>query len=201
MNLGRRLLPLVATLALAGGAGCKRDASPPPPSAAVAADAGAPVDVALMAFLSEARALHHAANVHEAQRDPADAIAELERLVAAPRPHAPRRVPEVEEVLADTHARLAELRLGGKDFSGAAREVEAGLEHAPDPTYFRGHLFEVEGLLEEAHAAALTDAGKGDEAKRARERALAALRQAVAIQEKVVESSIEDRAPSPGDAP
>ena len=74
-------------------------------------DAAPPVDTEIMAFLSEARALHHQANLAEDNGDLPGAIAAMDRLVAARRPHPEKPMPEVEEVLADAYARLAELRL------------------------------------------------------------------------------------------
>jgi|GEM_PF-346346 len=186
----------VSTSALGLGCARARDGGAPPSSAE---DAGAPVDVAVMAYLSEARALHHQANVHEADGELSAAIAPLERLVGAARPHPNEPVPEVDEVLADTHARLADLRLRAGDVDGAAREVRAGMAHAPGPTYFRGHLLEVGGIVEEARAASLADAGRGDEAARARAGAIDLLRQAVDVQEKVIEASLDGGAPAPGE--
>ena len=181
-------------LAFAFTAGCaKRDAGPPSGArSGDVEDAGTPVDVEVMAFLSAARALHHEANVREGADDLAGAVAALERLVHARRPHEGARVPEIEEVLADTYARMAELRLRTGDVDGAKKDVEDGLAHAPDTTYFRGHLLEVEGVVEEARVAALADAGKKDEAEKARQRAIALLRDAVEIQEKVIDTSLGD---------
>jgi hypothetical protein len=149
---------------------------------------GAPVDTKVMAFLSAARALHHEADVKEQSGDLPGAIASLEKLVGLPRP----RANEVDEVLADTRARLAEMRLQGNDLTGADREVHAGLEHAREPTYFRGHLLEVSGLIEERRAAALADAGKSDEAARAKARAVDLLERAVQVQEQVIGTTLGD---------
>jgi hypothetical protein len=182
-------LTLAAVVAGGGVASCaKRDAGTS--SGGASEEAGTPVDVDVMAFLSEARALHHEANVREAADDAAGAVAALERLTRARRPHDGARVPEVEEVLADTYARLAELRLRAGDLDAASRDVAEGLAHAPDATYFRGHLFEVHGIVEEARAAALADAGKKDEAKGARERAIGLLHEAVQIQDRVIQSAV-----------
>jgi hypothetical protein len=156
-------------------------------------DAGPAVDVDVMAFLSEARALHHDANVREQMDDVNGAIAALDRLTHARRPHEGTLVPEVEEVLADTHARIAELRLRSGDLDGASKDIKAGMTHAPEPTYFRGHLLEVDGIIEEARAASLADAGKKDDAQKARSRALELLHEAVLVQEKVIAHSLEGR--------
>lgn len=148
----------------------------------------APVDTNVTAFLSAARALHHQADVKLQSGDGAGAIASLEKLVGMPRP----RASEVDEVLADTHARLAEMRLESKDWASADRDVNRGLEHAREPTYFRGHLLEVSGLIEEQRAGALADAGKSDEAAQARARAVDRFERAVQVQEQVIAHALMD---------
>jgi tetratricopeptide (TPR) repeat protein len=150
----------------------------------------AAVDTELMAFLSEARALHHEANLREDAGDLPGAIGAMERLVAARRPHPERPTPEVEEVLADAYARLAELRLKRGELEPAGNAITRGLEHAPSPTYFRGHLVEVQGLVEEARSAELADAGKPEEAAKARERAIQLLEEVVKIQDEVIQRSL-----------
>jgi tetratricopeptide (TPR) repeat protein len=151
------------------------------------------VDTEIMAFLSEARALHHEANLKEDGGDLAGAIAAIDRLVAARKPHPDRVTPEVEEVLADAYARLAELRLKRGDLDPARAAIQTGLTHSPDATYFKGHLLEVDGLVEEARAARLADAGNAAEAQRARERAIALLEEVVRIQDQVIQRSLAAR--------
>jgi hypothetical protein len=177
---------LAATAALLGLTACSR--SDGPVSGCPSATTEAPVDTTVMAFLSAARALHHEADVKDQSGDLAGAIASLERLVAMPEPHAN----EVDEVLADTYARLAEMRLETRDWAGADRDVRAGLEHAREPTYFRGHLLEVSGLIQEGRAGALADAGKADEAARARARAVDLLESAARVQEQVIARTLGD---------
>ena len=150
------------------------------------------VDTQIMAFLSEARALHHEANLKEEGGDVIGAIGAIERLVAAKRPHPERKAPEVEEVLADAYARLAELRLKKGDLDPAAGAVKSGLEHVAEATYFRGHLVEVQGLVEEARAGKLADAGHAAEAARAREHAIQLLEEVVKIQDQVIQRSLAD---------
>jgi hypothetical protein len=172
---------LVVCAALAG---CSRgrDAGP--------GDNGQVVDTELMAFLSEARSLHHEANIKEAANDLAGATTAMVRLVDARRPQAATSSPEVEEVLADAYARLAELRLRQNAVGPAAEAVASGLAHAPQPTYFRGHLLEVQGLIEESRANALADAGKLPEAVQAREKAIKLLEEVVRIQDDVIRRSL-----------
>ncbi|HEY8086270.1 MAG TPA: hypothetical protein VIF09_00445 [Polyangiaceae bacterium] len=174
-----------ATLALATATGCRQTQATGCPGSE---SAGPAVDESLLAFLSAARSLHHEADVKVAAGDRPGAVAALERLVALPAPHAV----EVDEVLADAHARLAELRLQTGDLAGAQNDVQAGLEHVSGPTYFRGHLLEVEGLVAEARASSLADAGKADEATRARGRAVALLEEAVQVQQQVIEHALGD---------
>ncbi len=151
------------------------------------------VDMELMAFLSEARALHHRANLEEEASNLPGAAAAMQRLVDARRPHEGTKTPEVEEVLADAYARLAELHLRQNALGPAADAVKAGLAHAPEPTYFRGHLIEVDGLIEEARASSLADAGKLEEAARAREKAIQLLEEVVRIQDQVIQRSLASR--------
>jgi tetratricopeptide (TPR) repeat protein len=151
------------------------------------------IDVELMAFLSEARALHHQANMKEASNDLPGAAAAMRRLVTARRPHQGSSAPEVEEVLADAYARLGEIELRQNALDAAAEAIRAGLSHAPEPTYFRGHLLEIQGLIEEARAAMLADAGKPEEAARARENAIRLLEDVVRIQDQVIERALQAR--------
>jgi tetratricopeptide (TPR) repeat protein len=155
------------------------------------------VDTEIMAFLSEARALHHQANIKEDAKDLPGAIDAMERLVAARRPHPERKPPEVDEVLADAYARLAELELRRGTLERARNAIKSGLAHAPEPTYFRGRLIEVEGLVEEAQAAELADAGRPEEASRAREKAIQLLEQVVRIQDQVIRRSLANREAGP----
>lgn len=182
----KRCNGLLLVLALAG-AGCRGE-GPTSAGCPSAEPSGTPVDTTIMAFLSAARALHHEADLHEKSGDAPGAIAALERLVAMPAPAAA----EVDEVLADTRARLAELRLHAGDLDGADRDVREGLQRVTAPTYFRGHLLEVQGLVEEARAAAFVDAGKREEATAAKARAMSLLEQAVHVQEQVIDRALTD---------
>jgi tetratricopeptide (TPR) repeat protein len=177
-----RAVVLAAAIALGG---CRGSGAVPCEGAA--ADA-AVVDTALVAFLSIARALHHEADIAESRGDPSAAIAALERLVAAPSPPAV----EADEVRADARARLAELRIKRGDLDRAAADVRDGLDRLHGPTYFRGHLLEVSGLVEEARASALADAGDADGAARARASAVRLFEDAVRVQQIVIERALSD---------
>ncbi len=126
--------------------GCTRRAEP------AAEDA---IDPTLLAFLSRARAAHHRADLLEADDQLEPAARELSAIVDGPLPRGGPSLAEVREVLADTLARRAELssRLGRHD--AAAADVDRGLSLAAEVSYFRGHLYEVRGLVEERRAAHL----------------------------------------------
>ena len=175
---------LAATLLLGGLAGCD-------PRGAPAASDGAVVDSSLLAYLSLARALHREADLAERDDDPQKAVEAMDRLFRAPRPGPS---PEVDEVLADSHARMAELLAGLGEFDRAEHQVGEGLTLAKEPTFFRGRLLEVRGLVEEKRAKALRTAGDVEAAKAAERRAVAASEEAIQILQRV----IEEKAPKPG---
>lgn len=149
-----------------------------------------PIDQPLLAFLSRARSAHHVADQAEADHELSRAVFALVSVVDGPLPHGEPSAPEVSEVLADTLARLADFESQLGNFEAAAGHVARGLERVPPtPTYFRGHLYEVSGLVEERRAAALTARGDSEGAARARGDALNALETAMKIQAAVIEGS------------
>lgn len=167
-----RALFLAAALSLAMPAyGCAKQAS------------GDSVDDVLLAYLSTARSLHHEADIAEDGGDPKSAVAALDRLLGKPEP---RKAPEIDEVIADTHARLADLVSKLGDFTLAAKHVDQGLGRAPSVSYFRGHLLEVRGLVEERLAKDLATKGDAPGAAAAKDRAMKAYEEAIAIQDEVI---------------
>jgi hypothetical protein len=76
------------------------------------------------------------------------------------------------------------------DLDAAAAAVEKGLSHVEGITYFKGHLVEVKGLVEEARAARYADAGNAAEAAKSREKAIQLLEEVVRIQDQVIRSSL-----------
>jgi hypothetical protein len=149
-------------------------------------DQGRPVGTALLAFLSRSRAAHHRADAREEQKDLLAAEAELSAVVDGPKPPCPNAA-EVREVLSDTRARLAELRSRHFAFDAAAVDVDQGLTLVPERSYFRGHLMEVRGLVEERRSKALAAAADTAGAKAAEERALTAFQEAMRIQAAVIQ--------------
>jgi hypothetical protein len=197
--LKKLTLPALASIALMmfALAGCANEERRPSPAGSCSCDevSARPVDTKLMAWLSKARTLHHLADQGETDGGVDRAIAPLEQLVGGPVPTRPSL--EVDEVLADTYARLAELRTRGGDLERAQADVEKGLEHARGTTYFRGHLLEVRGLVFEKLSESLAKAGKRAEAEEARQKAMRASVEAVRVQDEVIAQTIdEESAPS-----
>ena len=197
---------LALMLAAASGmAGCSSEQPTPPagasqPCAPCSCAPAGVVDVSLLAFLSKARAAHHQADISEQAGESAEAIRPLERLVGEALPGAggAKPAPEVREVLADTYARLAELRSGLGQFAAAHADLERGLRLAAERTHFRGRLMEVRGLVEERHAKKLAADGDDAGALAANGRAVAAFEQAIEIQADVIEQTLADAGAAPG---
>ncbi|MEZ4374597.1 MAG: hypothetical protein R3B07_27515 [Polyangiaceae bacterium] len=179
---------------VAGFAACKGESYDEAPPVCASAPDGQPVSPALLAFLSRARSAHHSADQLE-EESPKVAIEKLQALVDGPVPGGNAPLAEASEVLADTYARLADLKSQDGSFENALKDIESGLGHAKQISYFRGHLFEVRGLVEERRAKQLE--GNGDEAgaKAAKQRALEAFEQSMDIQEKVIEQNLPEQTP------
>jgi tetratricopeptide (TPR) repeat protein len=161
------------------------------PSAEAAPDctcAGAPVvDATLLAFLSKVRAAHHQADLSQDEGDLDLAIAALEPVVTAAHPSSPEAI----EVIADTRARLADLRSDLGHYDAALADVEAGLALADPPTHFRGHLFEMKGVVLERRYHALEAAGEPEAAEKSKAEALEAFRKAIEVQDRVIDEALQ----------
>ena len=191
-----RFVLVLVLLALVGlSTGCSEGGGDGPPGAG----AGTPVDPVLLAFLSRAKSAHHIADRHEEAGALEQAIEPLQRLVDGPAPGgggaaAPA---EVREVMADSLARLADLKsqLGRHD--PAAKDVERGLALAEETTYFRGHLFEIRGLVEERLGKELQSKGDASGAEAAKKRALDAFEKSMSIQAEVIERATSQKEGGP----
>lgn len=150
------------------------------------------VDPALLAFLSRARSAHHIADSQEHQH-PDQALIALRTVLHGPRPGLSGNLgPEVREVLADTAARVGDLESQLNNFDSAKKTLLDALSWVPEPSYFRGHLFEVLGLLEERRARQLEQSGKQDTANQARVLAIDAFEESMKIQAEVVRTTQAD---------
>ena len=197
LRRGAQRLALWLCLTSAGGAlgslgGCAKDSdlSPAPPVCA-SVEGGQPVSPALLAFLSRARSGHHAADQLEQDR-PEQAIAKLQAIVDGPIPGGNTPLVEAREVLADTRARLADLKSQAGSFADALADINAGLEQAKETSYFRGHLFEVRGLVEERQSKQHSEQGDATGAAAAKQRALTAFEASMDIQERVIEQNLPE---------
>jgi tetratricopeptide (TPR) repeat protein len=154
------------------------------------------VDPALLAFLSKAKSVHLQADLAEEDEKVPEAVKLLEDLLADPAPGGDAPPPEVREVKADTTARLAELQSGEGQFDEAKKNIDRGLALATETTHYRGRLMEVLGVVEQRRHDALLAEGDEAGAKAAKERAIAALQQAVTIQDEVIRSVLGDAGPA-----
>lgn len=192
-RLSQALGALLLGLGLLGSGCSARDSATSGTPAPCLCDSARPVvDQALVAFLSKARAAHLRADAVE-EKDPAGAVASLDAVVQGPVP--PGNPPEANEVLADTRARLAELRARLGRFDEARADIEKGLGLVPDTSYFRGHLYEVLGFVEEKQAENSAKANDPAGADAARKRAVQASERAVTIQDEVIKRALEKRKP------
>ena len=197
-------LVLVVAGALASFSGCADVQDVPGREArsvsASAAGAGKrPVSQDIIAFLSKARAAHHNADLLEAKGDFPRAIGFVRGITEGPRPKDAGGIlaPEVREVLADAHARLADLESRAGNFEVALREVDAGLVHAPEVTHYRGHLFETRGLVFERRMQSFEKNGDTEKAAADRQEALRAFEMAISVQDEVITKLL----PEPSGAP
>jgi hypothetical protein len=165
-------------------------AAAPAPSAS-AGEEEMVVDPTLLAFLSMARAAHHEADLALETNDRARAVQALERVVKAP--WSGKKPPEMVEVTADTLARLADLKSEDGKFDDAARDVDMGIAMATEPTHFRGHLFEMRGVVEQRRAKALKDKGDTAGSEKARKAAFEAFDQTMDIQEEVISRMLKEK--------
>lgn len=205
MNRARLLIPLLFVLGISAS-GCQErfseEQTQPERTPRVTAQGSATpgkrriVDTDLIAFLSKARAAHHAADLAESKQDLERAIQHVEAIPYGP---VPTRTPEVIEVLADAHARLADLRSRVGAFEEALRDVDRGLLLARSTTHFRGHLFEMRGIVHQRRMGALQAAGDTPGAERERDAALEAFNEAIEIQDEVIMKALPDE-PAPPSA-
>jgi tetratricopeptide (TPR) repeat protein len=152
------------------------------------------VNVGLVSFLSLAEATHRLADLAEGENEIAGAEHMLRALAEGPLPTSSKtELPaEAREVLADTHARLADLESARHDFGAARRDIEMGLELAIERNHYRGRLMEVLGTLEDRLHVVLQEDGRSAAAEEAKKRAIKAFEEAVAIQDEVIRSTLEE---------
>lgn len=186
---GRLSVYAFVAMSLASLAACAKHGRSTGPTGGASSVNQEIVDDVLLAYLSSARSIHHEADIQEDQGDVAGAIKTLERLTTQP---PPRKGPEVDDVLAETYARLGDLRAQLGDFDAGEREIDVGLGLAPDVSYLRGHLLEVRGVIEEKRSKSLATKGDLAGAAKARDAAMAAYEAAIGIQDEVIRRGTAD---------
>jgi hypothetical protein len=151
-----------------------------------------PVDTMLMAYLSKARSLHHQADMREEDGDVKGAVAALEKLAGTPVPGGAQPMQEAQEVLADTFARMAELRGQLGELDAAEHDIQQGLLRAPKVSFFEGHLVEVRGVIEQKRAKLMADKGDKEASERERRKAFEDFDRAVRTQDQVIDRLLPD---------
>ncbi len=141
-------------------------------------DGNGRTDELLLIQLSEARALHHRADLHLLDGDTKAAIDDVKEVL---RIRFPMGNADGEDTLLDAHGRLARLLLipGGEEAERQAfAQIEAGRKLATRDSFFRAHLESVAAEIYEARAKRQSDPAA---AKEARKEAIRALERAIAI--------------------
>jgi hypothetical protein len=153
-----------------------------------------PIDPTLLAFLSRARAAHHVADLQE-DADTAAAVAALLAVVDGPIPGQKGTAPaEAREVIADTQARISDLESRLQRFDNALQRIESALGWVPETSYFRGHLFETRGIVEQRQAEEFAKSNRPLESAAAKARALIAFETAMQVQADVIRQTPADSA-------
>lgn len=192
------LLGLLITLAACDRPNPTPDSCPPVPALSAP-----PIDRALLAFLSKAKAAHHQADLAQDDGDQSGAIVALQALVEGPRPGGENSAIEIREVMADSRARLAGLLSAKAKHDAAEAQLRRGLAELPERNVYRGRLMEMLGVVEEGRYRAFKAAGENDKATRAKVRAVRAFGGAIAIQDEVIRRLLPPlpTAPEAGPAP
>jgi len=188
MNTRWHFFAMAGVLTLSEMVGCSRDVV----ECGDRQSTTMPIDPTLLAFLSRARVAHHMADLKE-DADPAGAVAALSAVVDGPVPRHDGIAPaEAREVYADTQARLAELESRLLRFETALRRIDSALLWVPETSYFRGHLFEARGIVEQRRAEDLSKANRTTESAAAKQLAIAAFETAMQIQADVIRQTLAE---------
>lgn len=140
-------------------------------------------DEATMAILLTARALHHEADVYEAQGDFANATQAIERVLAL---RIPPTVLEAEDIRVDAWGRLAEISLMADEPDRALAHANTGLHDSHRESVLQARLYVVKGRALRALAERATTAGDTTTADARRREAIDALETSVEINQRVL---------------
>ena len=176
------LLSLAAVLALAT---CGKESSPPPPEGSAVTQLAEPENAlteSLMIALGQASNYHHKADLLQREGKIDEAAAAVEAVLKI---SFPADAPESEDVILDTHARLAKLRLLQKRPDEALSLVDEGIAMSTRDSFFSANLHTVRGQVFEAKAMAAEP--DSDEAKQAAVDAISAFDASIKINEGLLE--------------
>ena len=151
------------------------------------------VDQELMLALATAKNYHHKAKVYMSDGNLAEAVAQIEAVLAIP---FPAGAPEGDDVRLDARAMLGKLLVAQGKIDEAMSVVDQGIGGARRDSFFLANLYTVKGEVHQARAAQLE--GQGDAArprivdeKRA---AIEAFDRSITIDNALQKKLVEDRA-------
>ena len=177
------LLPLLALLALAQ---CGKESTSTPPSErgpiTELAEPENALSEALMVSLGQARNYHHKADLLLRAGKTDEAVAAVEAVLAI---SFPPEAPESEDVILDTHARLAKLRILQNKLAEALSLVDEGIGISTRDSFFLANLHTVRGEVFEATANAAEP--NSEAAKEATMNAISAFDASIKINERLLE--------------
>jgi tetratricopeptide (TPR) repeat protein len=166
-------------------ASCGKESTPTSSEGAVRTELAEPEDAlseALMLSLSQARNYHHKADLlfREGKIDEAAQAVEKVLSIAFP-----GDAPESEDVILDTHARLAKLRILQARLDDALSLVDKGIASSTRDSFFLANLYTVRGEVFEAKAMAAEP--NSEEARQATIEAIAAFDASIQINNGLLE--------------
>jgi tetratricopeptide (TPR) repeat protein len=174
---------LLALLALAQCG--KESTSTPPPERGPITELAEPENAlseALMVSLGQARNYHHKADLLLRAGKTDEAVAAVEAVLAI---SFPPEAPESEDVILDTHARLAKLRILQNKLAEALSLVDEGIGISTRDSFFLANLHTVRGEVFEATANAAEP--NSEAAKEATMNAISAFDASIKINERLLE--------------
>jgi hypothetical protein len=150
------------------------------------------VDLDLMIALGQAKNFHHKAKVYMSDANTAEAIAQVQAILAI---EFPPGSPEGEDVRLDARALMAKLLAERGKIDEAMTVVDQGIGGATRDSFFLANLYTVKGVLHEERATQLAAQGPATKARVDDENraALTAFDKSLAIIEKLQKQAVEDR--------
>ena len=150
------------------------------------------IDEPLMIALAQAKNFHHKAQVYMTDGNIAEAVAQLEAILAITFPPG---APEGDDIRLDARAMLAKLLVAQGKIDEAMTVVDQGIGGARRDSFFLANLYTVKGEVHQARASQLDDQGpaakpRADAEKRA---AIDAFDRSIKINVALQERLVQDR--------